>query len=87
MGKANWHDGGYTDENVVSIDINNDNGSFQVVRNMDSDSSDFVIKGLEKYNMDIAKLDSMPNAALNSKIPTVVEENAETLKDMVWMHL
>ena len=78
--KLTGNDGGYTDENVVSIDINNDNGSFQVVRNMDSDSSDFVIKGLEKYNMDIAKLDSMPNAALNSKIPTVVEENAENLE-------
>lgn len=69
----------YTGENVKSIDISNSNGSFQVLRNENSDSSIFVIKGLEKYKMDTSKLDSLPNSALSARIPTVVEENAEDL--------
>lgn len=78
--KKTGNDGAeYTDENVESVDISNDNGSYKVVRNENSDASKYTISDLEKYKMDVAKLDSMPNAALNSKISTVVEENAEDL--------
>jgi len=79
--KKTGNDGAeYTDENVETVDISNDNGSYQVLRNENSDVSKYMINGLEKYKIDIAKLDSMPNAALNSTISTVVEENAENLE-------